>query len=97
MLAALDDALDRIGANTLAGLPALRPCPELAQPGRAWIKAGHYWIAYSLNSPPEVVAVFLRHSRHPRSAVMRVRTLTGPGLACTPGIPVPPPARPVDA
>ena len=58
LLAAVDDALIRIKADALAGLPAPRPYPEVARPGRAWIKSGHYWFAYSLTEPPEVVAVF---------------------------------------
>ena len=58
LLAAIDDALNRIEADPPAGLPAPRPYPEVAQPGRAWIKSGRYWVAYSLTDPPEVIAVF---------------------------------------
>ena len=58
LLAAIDDALSRIEADAPAGLPAPRPYPEVAQPGRAWMKSGRCWVAYSLTDPPEVIAVF---------------------------------------
>ena len=61
-LRALDVALDTaertIQRTPETGLAAPRPYPELAAPGRAWIKAGRYWIAYSLGKPPVIVGVF---------------------------------------
>jgi hypothetical protein len=42
----------------VAGLPSPRPYPALARPGRRWIIEGHYWIAYSLTSPPVISGVF---------------------------------------
>ena len=50
-------AVRRIQADPDAGLPALRPYPTLTQPGQAWIKAGRYWIRYSLTMPA-ITAVF---------------------------------------
>lgn len=44
------------------GLPAPRAYPALARPGRLWIKAGHYWIAYRQGSPPVILAVFYETS-----------------------------------
>jgi hypothetical protein len=40
------------------GIPAPRPYPELAQPGRAWIHAGRYWFRYALTRPPVILGVF---------------------------------------
>lgn len=56
--AALTAAEQRIETNPLAGLPAPRPYPELAREGRAWTKAGRYWIAYRLTKPPVILGVF---------------------------------------
>jgi hypothetical protein len=39
-------------------LPAPQPYPQLARPGRAWIKVSRYWIAYRITPPPLTVAVF---------------------------------------
>jgi plasmid stabilization system protein ParE len=58
LFVALDQAEGRIEANPAAGLPAPRPYPQLARPGRLRLKAGRYWIAYSPTNPPVIVAVF---------------------------------------
>ena len=59
---ALDRALEQaertITLQPEAGLPSPRPYPDLARTGRAWTKAGRYWISYSLTSPPVILAVF---------------------------------------
>ncbi len=59
---ALDRALEQaervITLQPEAGLPFPRPYSGLARTGRAWIKAGRYWISYSLTSPPVILAVF---------------------------------------
>ena len=55
---ALDEAEARIDAHPQTGLPAPRPYPELAWDGEAWVMAGRYWIAYTLTSPPVIMAVF---------------------------------------
>jgi plasmid stabilization system protein ParE len=57
-LAALQTAVDRIERTPDAGSPAPCPYPELTRSGRAWIKVGRYWIAYSTTKPPVVVGVF---------------------------------------
>jgi hypothetical protein len=51
-------AWDRISAHPNRGLPAPRPYPGLARPGRAWIKSGRYWIAYRTRPRLLIVAVF---------------------------------------
>ena len=55
---AMQEAADRIEADPAAGLPAPRPYPELARPGRAWVKAGRYWVLYRTTAPPVIIAVF---------------------------------------
>ena len=42
---ALEEASTQILRNPTGGLPAPRPYPQFARPGRAWVKAGRYWIA----------------------------------------------------
>jgi plasmid stabilization system protein ParE len=56
--AALADAEARIERNVGVGLPAPRPYPALARPGRLWILAGRYWIAYRPSDPPAILTVF---------------------------------------
>ncbi len=58
LFAALAEAERKIEANHAGGLAAPRPYPTLALPGRAWIKAGRYWIAYSRSQPPTIIGVF---------------------------------------
>jgi hypothetical protein len=50
---ALESAWEKIVASPAIGLAAPRPYPELAHPGRAWLKQGRYWMA-----PPVIVGVF---------------------------------------
>lgn len=66
LAAALEEAERRIEANPGAGLAAPRPYPDLARPGRRWIKAGRYWIAYSPGLPPVIVGVFYETADIPR-------------------------------
>jgi plasmid stabilization system protein ParE len=56
--AALHAAERKIEDEPSAGLPAPRPYPGVARRGRAWVKSGRYWIAYSTANPPVIVAVF---------------------------------------
>jgi plasmid stabilization system protein ParE len=63
--AALEAAERRIAEHSEAGLPAPRPYPGLARPGRAWIKVGRYWIAYRTKAPPLIVAVFYEMANIP--------------------------------
>ena len=58
LIAAVDEAVAHIERDPGAGLPAPRPYPALARPGRAWVKAGRYWIAYATTQPPVIVGVF---------------------------------------
>ncbi len=58
LLRTLERAKQRIATMPEAGLPAPRPYPALARPGRRWIIEGRYWIAYSLTSPPVISGVF---------------------------------------
>jgi len=55
---ALADSEAKIERAPGAGLPAPRPYPQLARPGRAWIKSGRYWVAYRTGPAPVIVAVF---------------------------------------
>ncbi len=57
LLFALREARDAIQANPGGGLPAPRPYPTLARPGRHWIKSGRYWIAWRRHPVPKIVAV----------------------------------------
>ena len=52
-------------SNPGAGLSAPRPYPALAQKGRAWIKAGRYWIAYRTKPRLLIVAVFYETANIP--------------------------------
>ena len=54
---ALESVWQSITTKPEAGLAAPRPYPQLAQVGRAWVKAGPYWIAYT-PQPLAIVAVF---------------------------------------
>ena len=51
LIAAIQTAWDQITVDPAAELPARRPYPQLARPGRAWVQAGRYWIAY-VSDPP---------------------------------------------
>jgi len=63
--AALDQAERKIESNPAAGLAAPRPYPRLARPGRAWMKAGRYSVAYSTTQPPVIVAAFYETANIP--------------------------------
>jgi plasmid stabilization system protein ParE len=58
LIAAIDNAVTRIERDPTAGLPAPRPYPSLARFGWRWILVGRYWVAYSLDDPPMIMAVF---------------------------------------
>jgi plasmid stabilization system protein ParE len=47
LLATLKAAERRIADQPDAGLPAPRPYPQLARPGRAWVKSGRDSVALS--------------------------------------------------
>jgi hypothetical protein len=54
---ALADAIEKIKLQPHAGLPAPRPYPHLAKPGHLWVHVRRYWIAYSMTTPPVILAV----------------------------------------
>ena len=64
--AVLAAAEQRIESNPSAGLAAPRPYPQVARKGRAWVKAGRYWVVYSRAPPPVIVAVFYETADIPR-------------------------------
>jgi plasmid stabilization system protein ParE len=64
LAAALESAWQTITIQPEAGLAAPRPYPQLAMPGRAWVKTGGYWIAYTAR-PPVIVAVFYETANIP--------------------------------
>jgi plasmid stabilization system protein ParE len=66
LIAALDEASRKIAKNPAAGSLAPRPYPHLARPGRAWIKAGRYWISYSTTEPPLILGIFYETANIPR-------------------------------
>ena len=65
LLAALHEAERRIERDPAAGLPAPRSYPQVARPGRAWVKAGRYWIVYTITDPPVIAAVFFETANIP--------------------------------
>ena len=58
LISAMNEASKRIQAKPGARITAPRPYPTLAQPGRAWIKAGRYWVLYRTEHPITILAVF---------------------------------------
>ena len=62
----LAEAERKIEHDPAAGLAAPRPYPQLAHPGRAWIKSGRYWVAYDTADPPVIIGVFFETSDIPR-------------------------------
>lgn len=64
VVTAIDLAISQIERNPI-GVAAPRPYPELARPGRAWTKAGRYWIAYSATTPPVILAIFFETANIP--------------------------------
>ena len=58
LLEALEEAEHRISTDPSASRSAPSPYPQLKQPGRAWIRAGRYWIRHTLDEPPVIVGVF---------------------------------------
>lgn len=58
LIAIIDEVVARIERDPDRGLPAPRPYPALARPGRAWTKAGRYWITHSTTRPPVILGVF---------------------------------------
>jgi plasmid stabilization system protein ParE len=62
---ALTAAWEKITTSPAAGLPAPRPYPQLAQPGRLWLKSGRYWIAYRTQPTPTIVGVFFETANIP--------------------------------
>ena len=65
LAAALETAWQAITTTPRAGLAAPRPYPQLAQPGRFWLKSGRYWIAYRTQPTTGIVAVFFETANIP--------------------------------
>ena len=66
LIAAMEAAARKIESTPSGGLAAPRPYSHLARPGRAWIKAGRYWVTYSTGHPPLIVGVFYETADIPR-------------------------------
>ena len=64
LVIALESLWQGIAEQPEAGLAAPRPYPQLAQAGRAWVKSGPYWIAYT-KAPLAIVAVFYETANIP--------------------------------
>ena len=58
LVTAVRSAADRIARDPMKGLPAPRPYPDLARPGRTWVKSGVYWIAYRIDGEPIIAGIF---------------------------------------
>jgi plasmid stabilization system protein ParE len=65
LAASLETAWRAITTTPQAGLAAPRPHPQLAQPGRLWLKSGRYWIAYRTEPRIAIVAVFFETANIP--------------------------------
>ena len=65
LAAVLAEVEARIERDPGAGLPAPRPYPHLARTGRAWTKAGRYWVTYSTTRPPMILGVFYKTANIP--------------------------------
>jgi plasmid stabilization system protein ParE len=63
--AALAEAERKIERNPGSGLAAPRPYPQLARPGRRWIKSGRYWITYNIDGALSIVGVFYETANIP--------------------------------
>ena len=66
LVAAIESAWHQITADPAAGLPAPRPYPQIARPGRAWVHAGRYWIAYVTRPSPAITLVVYDAADIPR-------------------------------
>jgi plasmid stabilization system protein ParE len=66
LLTALETASVQIERDPAVGVPAPRPYPQLARPGRAWVKVGRYWFAYRWHPPLVIAAVFYESADIPR-------------------------------
>jgi plasmid stabilization system protein ParE len=66
LVAALNRAERRIERDPAGGLLAPRAYPELARDGWAWVNEGRYWIAYSIGTPPVILAVLYDQADMPR-------------------------------
>jgi plasmid stabilization system protein ParE len=58
LIEAVEAAMTKIERHPDDGLPAPRPYPELARPGRAWVKAGRYWVSYQTTRPLVITGIF---------------------------------------
>ena len=67
LIAALENAIERIGNNPKDGLPFPRPYPDLAEFNYLWIKAHVYWFSYQrLDSISIITGIFYDRSNIPR-------------------------------
>jgi len=66
LVTAIETAWKQILADPATGLPAPRPYPNVAKPGRAWVQAGRYWIAYVTQPSLGIVAVVYDAANIPR-------------------------------
>jgi hypothetical protein len=62
---ALADAEAKIERAPAKVLPARAPYPQLARPGRVWVKSGRYWVGYQTDPAPVIVAVFYETANIP--------------------------------
>ncbi|MGB8843060.1 MAG: hypothetical protein WCC64_18550 [Aliidongia sp.] len=61
-------------------MPAPRPYPQLAKPGRRWLHIRRYWIAYRTTSPPVIIAACYDAANIPKRLWRGVADPTGPSL-----------------
>jgi plasmid stabilization system protein ParE len=65
LTAALRQVCEAIERDPAVGLAAPRPYPQLARPGRAWVKAGRYWVAYRTTPRLLITGIFYETANIP--------------------------------
>jgi len=63
---AVQQASTAIECDPTGGLAAPRPYPQLAKPGRAWVKAGRYWVSYLTEPRLLITGIFYDAADIPR-------------------------------
>ena len=65
LVEAVEAAIGRIERHPDEGLPAPRTYPQLARPGRAWVKSGRYWFSYATTPQLLITGIFFETANIP--------------------------------